>query len=39
MIELSGRETVPNNSQSNPACSGFGCVPVVIGSFVGFGVK
>ena len=39
MNELSGREIVPNNSQSNPACGGFGCVLVVIGSIVGVGVK
>ena len=39
MNELSGRETVPNNSRSNPACGGIGCVPVVFGSTVGVGVK
>ena len=39
MNELSGREIVHKKSQSNPACGGFGCVPVVIGSIVGVGVK
>ena len=39
MNDLSGRETVPKKSQSNPACGGFGCVPVVIGSIVDVGVK